>query len=416
MLDIDYFGDGADKFGDGTDKNAAFQELLNPAAYKSYLQTMTHFHNYSIRNILLIYKQMPHATRLAGYGAWPKQKRNVKKGGKSIKILSPKPSKSTGVLAPKINPETGSPLLDGDGKKVLEELTHASVEFEEATVFDVSQTHGKPIQKLNDNPTADEAMKMAFIDALKAIVAQSGTHDEPPELTQDEITALINDIIKAETAKVKLSTFPQVGERLVRDSIVFVLHRRFGLDVGGFSFDFISELREEILPLFASCLDTVKTEASSLITAIEGKFVQTCEEKGLNPMVDYEPNTAPFATPSIQTSKVKNSEGEYRILDAVKKAVLHYGRKRVAWVLAVAVKNAESNTFSKDNEHWAIQHLKVTGYPKEPAAFSFKTAPALLEAFINRFREIESDPKPFYEERLKSAEKRMKLQANNKPQ
>ena len=57
--------------------------------YKTYLSTMSKFHNYSFNNTLLIAMQKPEATLVAGYKAWQKNfERHVNKGEKAIRILA----------------------------------------------------------------------------------------------------------------------------------------------------------------------------------------------------------------------------------------------------------------------------------------------------------------------------------------
>lgn len=43
------------------------QELFESEKYRSYLTTLSNFHNYSTKNTLLIHMQMPQATIVAGY-------------------------------------------------------------------------------------------------------------------------------------------------------------------------------------------------------------------------------------------------------------------------------------------------------------------------------------------------------------
>ena len=54
-----------------TDKlEQGLKELFESEKYKSYLSTMSKFHNYSFNNTLLIAMQKPDATLVAGYKAW----------------------------------------------------------------------------------------------------------------------------------------------------------------------------------------------------------------------------------------------------------------------------------------------------------------------------------------------------------
>ena len=78
-----------------TDKlEEGLKELFESEKYKTYLSTMSKFHNYSFNNTLLIAMQRPEATLVAGYKAWQKNfERHVNKGEKAIRILAPAPYK-----------------------------------------------------------------------------------------------------------------------------------------------------------------------------------------------------------------------------------------------------------------------------------------------------------------------------------
>ena len=54
-----------------------------------YLAAIGRFHRYSLRNVMLIASQKPTATHVAGFHAWHKLGRFVKKGEKGILILAP---------------------------------------------------------------------------------------------------------------------------------------------------------------------------------------------------------------------------------------------------------------------------------------------------------------------------------------
>ena len=99
------------------------KELFSGDKYKAYLAAMSHFHNYSTRNIMLIKQQMPDATRIASYNTWKDLNRQVKKGEKGLKIFAPINSKPQTVMMEKLDEETKAPLLDKDGKVILEEMT-----------------------------------------------------------------------------------------------------------------------------------------------------------------------------------------------------------------------------------------------------------------------------------------------------
>ena len=54
-----------------------------------FLESLARFHNYSFNNALLIALQRPDATRVAGFHAWRKFGRFVKKGEHGIAIFAP---------------------------------------------------------------------------------------------------------------------------------------------------------------------------------------------------------------------------------------------------------------------------------------------------------------------------------------
>ncbi len=58
-------------------------------ALKAYLAAMARFHHYSWHNVMLIASQEPNATHVAGFHAWRKLGRFVKKGERGILILAP---------------------------------------------------------------------------------------------------------------------------------------------------------------------------------------------------------------------------------------------------------------------------------------------------------------------------------------
>ena len=97
------------------------KELFESDKYQQYLSTMSRFHRYSVNNTMLIYMQHPDATHVAGFNKWRDQfGRNVLKGEKGIRIIAPTPYKKK-VEEIKTDPETNAPILDADGKAIIEE-------------------------------------------------------------------------------------------------------------------------------------------------------------------------------------------------------------------------------------------------------------------------------------------------------
>ena len=114
------------------DELAAALEAGNSAALTAYLQVMGRFHKYSWTNSLLIAAQRPAATQVAGFGAWLRFGRHVRKGEKGIVILAP--------ILSRRGAEKGEEPQD-------ETLAVSSrlVGFRSAYVFDIAQTDGQDL-------------------------------------------------------------------------------------------------------------------------------------------------------------------------------------------------------------------------------------------------------------------------------
>jgi N-terminal domain of anti-restriction factor ArdC len=108
-----------------------------------YLNAMARFHTYSSRNIMLIARQKPMATRVAGIRSWNSLGRFVKRGEKGILILAPMigRKKRTHDIATEIETDNAA-----DERKPEQQLYG----FRAVYVFDVSQTEGKELPTLTD--------------------------------------------------------------------------------------------------------------------------------------------------------------------------------------------------------------------------------------------------------------------------
>ena len=100
--------------------------------FKEYLDTMAKFWRYSYHNQLLIHIQKRDASRVAGFRTWNEMGRYIKAGQKAIKILAPFTKKTV-----KKDEETG------------EEKETEFTYFCPVSVFDVSQTEGRELPKLD---------------------------------------------------------------------------------------------------------------------------------------------------------------------------------------------------------------------------------------------------------------------------
>src|ERR1700754_1615971 len=112
-------------------------EAGHSEALTSYLTAMGRFHNYSFGNVLEIARQMPTATRVAGFWAWKELGRSVNAGAKGIRILAP----IVGVKRKK----------DEEAEKdITKQNTRVLLGFRKTYVFDISQTNGVDLPSLHE--------------------------------------------------------------------------------------------------------------------------------------------------------------------------------------------------------------------------------------------------------------------------
>ena len=132
-------------------------EAGHSEALTSYLTAMSRFHNYSFGNVLEIARQMPSATKVAGFWTWKNLGRSVKAGQKGIRILAP----IVGVRRKK----------DAEANKdITKQNERVLLGFRNAYVFDISQTDGVDLPALNE-VTGDPGEN---IDRLAAFVKSKG--------------------------------------------------------------------------------------------------------------------------------------------------------------------------------------------------------------------------------------------------
>ena len=143
------------------------KELFESEKYMRYLSVMSKFHRYSVNNTMLIYMQKPEATLVAGFNKWKNQfARHVKKGEHGITIIAPTPYKKK-IEEMKRDPDTHAPILDADGKAVMEEKEIEIPMYRPVKVFDVSQTDGKPLPELASSLSGTVPHYEAFLEALR---------------------------------------------------------------------------------------------------------------------------------------------------------------------------------------------------------------------------------------------------------
>jgi len=138
--------------GESLDKLAEAIERGESQQLKNYLAAMAKFHRYSLGNAMLIAWQRPGATQVAGFHAWRKLGRHVKKSEKGIRILAPirwRPKRS-------------------DATDSEEEEEDRIAGFRSCCVFDISQTDGKELPEfaqVNGEPGEYTGCLKSFVES-----------------------------------------------------------------------------------------------------------------------------------------------------------------------------------------------------------------------------------------------------------
>lgn len=292
------------------------KELFESDKYRQYLSTMSRFHRYSVNNTMLIYMQCPDATHVAGFNKWRNQfGRNVLKGEKGIRIIAPTPYKKK-VEEIKTDPETNAPVLDADGKAIIEEKEIRIPMFKVVSVFDVSQTAGKPLPQLAADLSGNVQQYEVFMEALRRaspvpmeIKPVARDTDGFFSIKEQSITiragmSEVQTVCAAvhEIAHAKLHDYEHMteladdGETILvpgeksrnteeveAESISYAVCQYYGIETGENSFGYIATWSKgkELKELRAS-LETINKTASELITDIDRHFAEICKERGID--------------------------------------------------------------------------------------------------------------------------------------
>jgi antirestriction protein ArdC len=233
----------------------------------AYLRTMSHFHRYSWGNCLLIYSQRPNATHVAGFRAWLRLRRYVRKGEKGIVILAPMVGRKS----------ASDELVEDDKTRVFG--------FRAAYVFDLSQTDGEPLQEFaavgGDPRNHTDRLKRFIADRHIEIVYDSGIAPAKGLSSGGKIT-ILPDLPPAENFAVLAH---EVAHELLHrgdrrqetthaireteaEAVAFVVCSAIGLETNTASSDYIQLHHGDNVTL-AESLAVIQQTAATIIGAIE---------------------------------------------------------------------------------------------------------------------------------------------------
>lgn len=234
---------------------------------KNYLAAIGRFHRYSLRNVMLIASQRADASHVAGFHAWHKLGRFVKKGEKGIVILAP-------IIRRK---EENNCETEADESST-------AVGFRAAYVFDISQTDGKElpgISSVNGDPREYRERLAAFVskqgialEYSQDIAPARGTSAGgkitllPGQSAGEEFATLAHEVAHEMMHRdERRSSTPKRVRETEAEGVAFVVCSAIGLETGTAAQDYIG-LYGGDAKLLNESLEYVQQTATQILNAI----------------------------------------------------------------------------------------------------------------------------------------------------
>lgn len=270
------------------------RSVFESERYREYLSVMERFHSYSMNNTILIMLQKPEASYVAGYKTWESLGRYVKKGEQGIQILVPcfYKKKEEVEASDSDRKEKGDAVSDADDKekeavKEQQEILHTY--FRPATIFDISQTEGKPLPELTTELQGQVPEYERFFDALEKaspvpirfdewssrrkgyydlikqeIVIKAGMSE--PQNIKTAVHEMAHSILHKDRNHVKDS----VSMEIEAESVAYVVCQHYGLDTSEYSFNYLAGWSSsEDMPELKASLQRIQQTSHDLIDRLD---------------------------------------------------------------------------------------------------------------------------------------------------
>ena len=252
-----------------------------------YLNAMARFHQYSFGNIMLIARQRPTATRVAGIRTWNLLGRFVRRGEKGILILAPMvggENQQSDAVATEIATDNAA-----DERKREAQLYG----FRAVYVFDVSQTEGKELPSLTDvegdvsgyrerlvEYVESKGIKLSYSEKIAPAKGLSSgkritllTGMQPAE----EFSTLVHEMAHEMLHRSERRTLTNKEVRETEaEAVAFVVCQSIGLETGTASEDYI-RLWNGSAKLLQESLEVVRRTASVILGGIVPKPAATID-------------------------------------------------------------------------------------------------------------------------------------------
>lgn len=271
------------------------KNYLDSEQFKSFLDTMSKFHNYSLNNIHFLKMQNPNVSQVASFNKWKADfDRTVKKGSKALKIWVPYQVKTSIPVHQKELDFTPS-------ENEMEEKEVTVTRFKLGNVFDVSQTEGKELPKAINELTGSVKDYEDLYRAAKAVSMDNQVSISFEEIKREgangyyspnENRIVISKGLKGQEHILKTifhemahsdlhrGTNAQYGDdqyrkqELQAESVAYVVANHFGFDTSSYSFGYLAIWANDKNGFedMVEQLQIVQKEAKSLIDRMDAKL------------------------------------------------------------------------------------------------------------------------------------------------
>lgn len=236
---------------------------------KLYLSAMARFRAYPMLNILLILKQCPRASRVAGYRTWQSFGRQVNHGERGIMILAPIFGKRAELPESELIPEKSRPIVTYRAVYVWDETQTNGKPLPE-----IGQVTGKPSEHLQNLETfvtaSGRALEYSTDIAPARGTAQKGKITLLPGLSAAETFATL--VHEQAHAMLHQSDRPAETTKRIRETeaeaVAFVVCHAIGLDTGTAAADYVALYGGNTELLLAS-LEHIQRTATAILEAIQ---------------------------------------------------------------------------------------------------------------------------------------------------
>jgi len=247
-------------------------EAGHSEALTNYLAAMSRFHRYSFGNVLEISRQMPAATKVAGFWTWKNLGRNVKAGQKGIRILAP-------IVGVRRKKDTEA------NKDITKQNERVLLGFRNAYVFDISQTDGVELPSLHEvsgDPGENLERLSAFVKSKGIQLVYNANIAPALGMSYGGRIAILPGQSKAETFSTlvheaahellhrsdrRTATTKTVRETEA-EAVAFVVGKAVGLVNDNASASYI-QLYHGNASLLAESLEVIQQTASVILAALE---------------------------------------------------------------------------------------------------------------------------------------------------